>query len=421
MAVSRRTATIIVIVVTTIFVAANLANAINKAGDFEAYHEAGRRLLADRPLYEGSAIASGFVGPPAQALLFVPLAGWDVVVSRLFWFALNLALLGYAVTTWCGLLGPQASAASSRDAASDEPAWRRGARLLTTRWPALSLLAIAYPLQTQFEHQNLNVVLLALAAYSADALLRHRPGAAGAVIGIAAALKIYPVLALVWLAARRQWRAVATGVAAAGALTVAPALLRGWQGFMTDVVDFQALTSSGWPTRRASQSLVAMWGRYLIGESPDGYETLTLAQPLVLSLVVGTALLVILPLAIVAWRRAPSTSALVEELACVGGLAILLSPIAWEHYWVGFLPLFLVLATHAAGARTSWQSRSARIAFWIGLIGITVLSRPIVGWHGARAVRAWSVMTWAGLIMCVALAVILASRVREDTDRRVVH
>ena len=41
----------------------------------------------------------------------------------------DLALLGYAVTTWCGLLGPHASATPSRDTAPAEPAWRRGARL----------------------------------------------------------------------------------------------------------------------------------------------------------------------------------------------------------------------------------------------------------------------------------------------------
>ena len=405
-------ATIIVVAIAMLFVAANLINAINKAGDFDAYHEAGRRLLADRPLYEGSAIASGFVGPPAQALLFVPSAGLDVITSRLCWFVINIALLWYAVTIWIGLLLPLSSAAAGLDSAHP-PGWRRGIQLVARSWAALALVAIAFPLQTQFEHQNLNIVLLAIGAFSADALLKSRPAIAGAALGIAAAIKIYPALALIWLALRREWRGFAAGVITAGALTVAPVLLRGWQGLVTDVNDFHALTASGWPTRRANQSLVAMWGRYVLGESPDGYATLTFAQPLVLWLVVATALLVIVPLAAVVWRSPRSPKALVDELACVTALAILLSPIAWEHYWVGFLPLFLVLAARAGRGEASWQSRWARMAFWIGLIGITVLSRPIVGWHGARAVRAWSLMTWAGLIMCTVVAVILASRPRD--------
>ena len=57
--------------------------------------------------------------------------------------------------------------------------------------------------------------------------------------------------------------------------------------------------------------------------------------------------------------------------------------------------------------------RSALLAacvFWLGLIGITLLSRPLVGWHGVRIVRAWSLKTWAGLLLCATLAYLLAQR-----------
>ena len=89
-------------------------------------------------------------------------------------------------------------------------------------------------------------------------------------------------------------------------------------------------------------------------------------------------------------RRTPRT--LVEELVCVSALAILVSPIAWEHYWVGFFPVFVLLLVQAWRSGPSWHSRWAHASFWIGFVCFTVLSRPIVGWSGARTVRAWS--TW---------------------------
>jgi alpha-1,2-mannosyltransferase len=407
-----RTGTIVWLVAAAVFFIVNLVNTVNKGGDYDTYYDAGRRLMSNQPLYAESTIAQGFIGPPAQALLFVPFAFLPADVSRLFWYLVNVALLWYGLTTWLGLLVPQAAvSANARGIA--RPAWYRGTGLLKTKWAVLPVLAVAYPLQTQFEHQNLNVVLLAIAAYSADAFVRDRPLSAGVALGVAAAIKVYPVLAVIWVGLRREWRAFSAAVAAAVAVSLAPALLRGVGGFMTDLSAFQTLAASGWPTRRASQSLVAMWGRYLLGEDPTGYPTLTFEQPLVVGLAAATAGLAILPLIILLWRSRRTPSGLVEELVCVGALAILISPIAWEHYWLGFFPLFLLLYVYAE-RRGSWQSTWARLSFWIGFVCITLLSRPFVGWTGARAVRAWSLMTWGGVLMCAVCASILAARRPDD-------
>jgi hypothetical protein len=143
---------------------------------------------------------------------------------------------------------------------------------------------------------------------------------------------------------------------------------------------------------------------------------LTLEQPLAFWAAALTAVVVVGPLVLSAWRHGASRRRVIEECACVNALAVLLSPIAWEHYWIAFFPVFAALGMRAHGLRPFWDgddSRSARLAacvFWLGLIGITLLSRPIVGWHGARIVRAWSLNTWAGLLLCATLAYFLAQR-----------
>lgn len=391
-----RTRVVIGGLIVAVFLVTNLVNTFNKGGDFDAYYAAGQRILSADALYAGSAVAFGFVGPPVQALLFAPLAPLGPVASRLVWFAINVVLLWYALATWAGVL------------AASPPHLRLRTRQLAAAWAFLPILAIAFPLQTQFEHQNLNIVLLALAAFGVDAFARGRAATGGAAFGLAAAIKVYPVLALVWLAARRRWKAFGAGVVVAGVASVAPIVIRGLDRFVADVADWRTLVGSGWPTRRANQSIVAMWGRYLLGEGPDGYPTLTTDQTTVVMLAALTALLLIVPLVLVLRRRPASVTGLAPEIACVNAIAVLVSPIAWEHYWVAFFPPLVVLARS--------RRREARITFWVAFACFAVLSRPLIGASGARLVRALSLMTWAGVLTCLTLAAQIAQR--DDGDGR---
>jgi Glycosyltransferase family 87 len=393
------------VVVCAAFLIVNLVNAIREGGDFDAYFDAGRRLLGGESLYAGSGVASGFVGPPAQALLFLPFVPLGRPAAYVAWYVVNVILLWYALRTWSSvMISPAGSVAD----ATSRP-------LNTVPWLVLSMLAVAAPLQTQFEHKNLNIVLLALVAIAAASFRDGRPACGGIAVGVATALKVYPICLLVWLAIRRQWRALAAGTAAAIALSLTPALLRGVDGLEADLADWQVLAGSGWPTRRANQSLAAMWGRYLLGEGVGGYPVLTLDQPLVFLAAALTAGVVVWPLALSWCRHDASPRRLIEECACVNALAVLLSPIAWEHYWIAFFPVFAALGLRARSlspfnARNSGAARLVACAFWLGVIGITLLSRPLVGWHGARIVRAWSLKTWAGLLLCATLAYLLARR-----------
>jgi hypothetical protein len=398
--------------VCAVFLSVNFINAIRKGGDFDAYFDAGRRLLANEPLYAGSAIASGFVGPPAQALLFVPFAPLDRRAAHVAWFVVNVILLWYALRTWISVLISVAVTTSRRRLVRGE--------LLSSHWVTLSIIAVAVPLQSQFEHQNLNIYLLALVACAVASFRSGRSVAGGIALGVAAAVKVYPICMLVWLAIRGQWRAVGAGTAVIVVLSLAPALFRGGSGLEADVMDWLALAGSGWPTRRANQSLVAMWGRYVLGEGAEGYPVITLDQPFAFWAAGLTAMVVAVPLMLSARRHRASRRRLIEECACVSALAVLLSPIAWEHYWVAFFPVFAALGMRAHEAWDAERGRSAGLAvwvFWLGLLGITLLSRPIVGWHGARMVRSWSLKTWAGLLLCATLAWLLSRIKKRDESR----
>jgi hypothetical protein len=117
--------------------------------------------------------------------------------------------------------------------------------------------------------------------------------------------------------------------------------------------------------------------------------------------VTAAALAAITLLALGRWRLR-SEHATPAGVVPVLALAVLLSPIAWDHYWVLMFPAFLFLAL--ARDRGRW----ARWVFWAALILTSGFSRATVGVHGLSIARTLSVFTWAGLGLLAATLVIHA-------------
>ncbi len=193
-----------------LFAVLSTGNAINKGGDAAVFFEGGRRFLAVEPLYAGSSAADGFIGPPFQAAFFAPFAALSAVspvAARLLWHALNLAC--FALGVWWSLEAWNAARG------------RLGLSELT--WlPMLfaPLAAILLPLQTNFEHQNMNALLLAFIAGATVQLLVGSAIVAGVFIGVATALKAFPALLIVYLLVRRHWTAALAAIASATALSI---------------------------------------------------------------------------------------------------------------------------------------------------------------------------------------------------------
>jgi hypothetical protein len=392
------------------FVAVNLVNALYKGGDYAVFLEAGRRLISAEPLYAGSRVAEGIVGPPFQALFFTPfaaLANASPEVSRVAWYVFNLCALVAAVSWWGKALDDPAKPIPH------EPWWMRLQR------PAvlLALLAVSSPLHTNFQHQNLNVVLLAATGGAARALREGRDSAAGALVGFAAALKAFPALLLAYLALRRRWRALAWGAATALGLTALPILRYGPAEFVDMLGGWWRLSGSGgWPLRAQNQSLFAMLGRWLgpqgitatgalaIGESAPAYWA-WLVTVVVLLVFSGVCL----------WPSKHRSAWLAEGAAVTLGAAVLISPIAWDHYWVLFYPALYVCLV--SGSRP--LARRLLLSYWGAA---ALISGPALFSRYAWRVSRWlSAKTLAGLLIVFALSLAInywkrratASGVRE--------
>jgi alpha-1,2-mannosyltransferase len=394
----------LLLVIGAAWVVLNGANALHKGGDFSVYLDAGTRLLHGKPLYEASGIAAGLVGPPFQPVLFVPfalLATSSVEVARIAWHLFNVLCLGVGLYAWHLALTP-----ARPPLAVHSPS--------TFVWP---LLAVMYPLQTNFEHQNINAVLLAFAGLGALRESEGRNRAAGLWLGAAAALKVFPLLLLGVLAVRRCWRTLGWACAAAVVLTVLPLLRYGAAGYIDLMHDWWSFSGQGhWPIRRHNQSLFAMLGRYLSpadlltwGPIPETASPGVHLVWLVTAVAVTALFLWMVARATRPARRETTTVALAAGLC----LAVLLSPIAWEHYWLLLWPVFAIAYNPPAGS-PSW----VRVAFWTGAVLTSGIARPTVGRTGVAIARGLSIRTWAGAVMLVASLAVLRT-LQRGTDYHV--
>ena len=372
-----------VLVGAALFTSINFGNALHKGGDFDVFVDAGQRVLDGRPLYAESTPANGVIGPPFQGLFFVP-SGWiarrSPVLAKTTWYIANLVALAGGLWLWALALGLGARGSGT---------WLTGPVL----W---AIAAIVLPTQTNFEHQNMNALLLCLLGAGVYGLVRSRPIQSGVWFGIAAALKAFPAFVLVYLLVRGAWRAALAGAATAALLTSVAAMRYG-RGAPQLIADWLAVHRAGdWPTRLQNQSIYAAVHRVW----PASAGALVAA----ISAAVAVAVL------FVAWRRRANVRVGSDEIALVTAASVLLSPIAWDHYWVLLFPALLAVA--ATSSRAAW------LVFGIAAVLITGTSPIFIGTHGFNVARAYSSNTVAGLLLVATLIVLLLLH-RERDGRRV--
>src|SRR5579884_2401760 len=153
--------------------------------------------------------------PPTSVLLAVPFAGLDYYDASVAWNLLSLAALVVSL----GLVLWQLHLPFS--------AW--------SVLPLVTLLLICAPLRYQVALVQLNLFLLLLVTGAWVADRTGRPTWAGVLIGAATAIKVFPGLLFLYLAARRQWRGLVAGMVTLAALTGLSVAVMGVDAYRTYV------------------------------------------------------------------------------------------------------------------------------------------------------------------------------------------
>jgi alpha-1,2-mannosyltransferase len=253
------------------------------------------------------------------------------------------------------------------------------------------------PVRSTLGFGQVNVALMALVTLDCLAAAPRWPR--GALVGLAAAVKLTPAAFVLYFLLRRDYRAAATAAASFTAATAAGFLLawhdsvRYWTGTVFDIGRAGGLASA------SNQNILAVLAR--AGLDPRG--TAATACWLALSAVAAAA-------ACGGMRRAVAAAADCLALSLNALAILLISPVSWSHHWVWCVLVVLTLA--AAGIhRQGWPGRLALAA---AVTGLAVFAAAPQWWfprggQGELHWAAWEQAAGSSYVIFAALVLLLAA------------
>jgi alpha-1,2-mannosyltransferase len=275
-------------------------------------------------------MALPFTYPPISAVLFSPMTIMPLALSGALLTVLGAGLSGLVIA-----------------ACVDRSRWLVAGAVL----PVALLME---PVRETLSYGQINILLMALVL--ADCLTKKPRWPRGALVGLAAAIKLTPAAFVLFFLIRRDYRSTLTAVVsflAATAVGFAVSFDNSVRYWSTVLFDTDRI---GHPQFAGNQSLLAVLVRF--GLQSPGRSAVWL---------IGAGVVVVV--AVIAIRRA-STAGRPMFALCLNALAILvISPVSWSHHWVWVVPLLMVchsgwlrvggLAIFLAAPHWWWYPRTA--------------------------------------------------------------
>ncbi|MBW4719903.1 glycosyltransferase 87 family protein [Saccharothrix obliqua] len=305
--------------------------------DLRVYRAGGEAWLHGFPVYaDGFAIPVGgpdlpFTYPPVAVLLFALVALLPLPAAIIGIAAVNV--LALSVICWVAAVRVHG----------------RGEHALRWGLGVAAVVSVFDPMRETLWFGQVNLILGVLVVV--DCLLPRRWVPRGALVGLAAAIKLTPaVFALYWVA-RREWRPVLTAIAsfaAFGALgfAVMPAdAQRFWFHALLDPARVGRLTYA------SNQSLRGTLARLGL---TDGAQ-------------VAVWVLLCLVVVALAWYVAARVGDDLTAFLAVAVAGLLVSPVSWGHHWIWIGPGVVLLG--AARWTTAWQRAAAALVVLVFAVG----------------------------------------------------
>lgn len=130
----------------------------------------------------------------------------------------------------------------------------------------LTLVLISFPIERLVHQGNIELVLWMFAAAGVWSFMREYDDAAAVLWGLAAAMKLFPIILLILLLPRRRWRALGIGIVTFVGTTVlslwwlGPTIGVAWRGSLQNVFGYQGFRMGEWSLRElvANHSLIGL-------------------------------------------------------------------------------------------------------------------------------------------------------------------
>jgi alpha-1,2-mannosyltransferase len=355
-------------------------------GDFKVYQRAAHRMLAGQPIYRLED-PHRYLYAPVVTFILLPLGILPRAAAKVFWVVANLALLVSIFRSTAQLL--------FRDGRAP-PGFHAIVLLLSFRF-----------IDNNLGHGQLNILLLWLVLRAYLEASRGRFAPAGFALAAAIAAKIVPVVFLMHIVLRRQWRFAAWTVAGFAALMILPMLwwgsaypqvLRDWVAVVVDQAGHYEMGN------KINQSITAFAYR-LTQPYPGGVPVLELpdAATDLITFALHAAFLV--PLALLTLRLATSgrkelTGPCGEELALYLLYSTVAAPYSWKYYFVNLIFPFGSAVALLASTGGPAIARGLVAVFTLNLLaGLELLGKRL-----STAFQLWSFHFLAVVVLFVLLA-----------------
>jgi alpha-1,2-mannosyltransferase len=374
--------------------------------DFSVYLGAARSIAVGGSPYAhfdpGTVVMSGFIYPPFAAVLISPLGALSDRGAVSLWLVLEL---------FCTIA---AAVILARTA-------------LPKGWPRVELGLLAAltfaPATYNYWHGQINPLIFLLLVLAYQAYVRDRDIVCGVCIGLAAGIKLAPIVLVLLLLRRRFWGGAVAALATGAVTAVVGFLVLGAGAshtFLTSVLP--ALNrATGWIYNQSLGGLVSRLGG----------QSVLRVQPTSLAVTVGSIAAAVGVLAVATWTVRPDGRS-AEERGAEFGLGVtammLAGSISWfPHFTYLLIPLFAAVGLVASrGWRTERTLLTAAAATLLvfAVVAPAAIARLNVNWIALSHSAAWwpllqlfSLPCLAAVWLLVALATSLHASGTERIDR----
>lgn len=310
--------------------------------DFFQDYASARNLLSGRPVYtridrvnheytggRGASLLAYNGHPPTSVLLALPFAGMTYVAAAVAWGLLALVLLAGSLAVIIAELKLELS--------------------LSQLVLLCAMLGLWPPLWSHLLEGQLGIPILLLLTLAWRAARHDKDAQAGGLIGLAAAIKIFPAVLIAYFILRGRFRLAIAGVLSLALVSTVTLLITGPEAFRAYATTVLP-SLKYWNECGENSSLTGFCSR-LLSPPPAGWAVLILA---------------VLVMAVV-WVRSRQAD-LDESFALAITAALLISPLTWPH---SFVILLLPLAVY--GRRLSHADSVSR---WLAGAGWLLMAVP---------------------------------------------
>ncbi|MEH3153978.1 MAG: glycosyltransferase 87 family protein [Gordonia paraffinivorans] len=296
--------------------------------DLDVYRAGAQTVLDGGRLYDAKLLGQmDYTYAPVSVLAFTPFAAVPFLVARIVWTALIFAALYWVITMSFRALG--------RDVT-----WR----LRTVAIALVLMSTLLEPVRSTIWFGQVNIFLMAIILW--DLLRPNGSRLQGVGAGIAAGIKLTPLVFTVHLLLIRHRRAAAVSLAGfVGTIALAFAVTPrdSWQYWTGTFLDSDRVGAPDTVGNQSLRGLIANLGRT---DHPSTLLWLVLAA-------------VVAVLGFAAAHRAHRGGQELLAITLVGMTSCAVSPMSWGHHWVWLVPLTVIGVHHVLDGRRTVASAAA--------------------------------------------------------------